>query len=216
MNVSMAKCMPIHPVSLRYLTLQWRVNNAFIWNYLSQNLIFKSFKPSNSSSGDHELHIVHTFMAMHPEPLRYLVENQIADQQSTWVPIGTFGKPHSKVQYVEIYCTSWLLFLRCISTTWKKTVFIFCSWMSEGLRNMARDKEPSHIAGASNAEQRLNKSPAEVYTSWSDRAEGKIWCCCLPAPHHLQYYGCHPQGFSEALLVLRYLGLDHNDRVLRL
>lgn len=44
---------------------------------------FKSFKLSNSSSGDHELHIVHTFMAMHPEPLRYFVKNQIADQQST-------------------------------------------------------------------------------------------------------------------------------------
>lgn len=36
--------------------------------------------------------------------------------------------------------------------------------MFEGLRNSAGDKVPSHIAGASNAEQRLNKNPAEVYT----------------------------------------------------
>lgn len=34
--------------------------------------------------------------------------------------------------------------------------------MSEGLRNSAGDKVPSHIAGASNAEQRLNKNPAEL------------------------------------------------------
>lgn len=34
--------------------------------------------------------------------------------------------------------------------------------MFEGLRNSAEDQVPSHIAGASNAEQRLNKNPAEV------------------------------------------------------
>lgn len=40
-------------------------------------------------------------------------------------------------------------------------------WMFEGLRNSAGDNLLSHIAGAFNAEQRLNKSPAAVYTHWS-------------------------------------------------
>lgn len=40
--------------------------------------------------------------------------------------------------------------------------------MFEGLRNSAGDKVPSHIAGASNAEQRLNKSAAEVQQAASD------------------------------------------------
>lgn len=40
--------------------------------------------------------------------------------------------------------------------------------MFVGLRNSTGDKDPSHIAGASNAEQRLNKSRAEICTHLSD------------------------------------------------
>lgn len=65
----------------------------------------------------------------------------------------------------------------------KKAVFLFGSRMFEGLRNSAEDQVPSHIAGASNAEQRLNKNPAEVPHLICPAAQ--IRRCCLRAPLHV-------------------------------
>lgn len=71
----------------------------------------------------------------------------------------------------------------------KKAVFLFGSRMFEGLRNSAEDQVPSHIAGASNAEQRLNKNPAEVPHLICPAAQ--IRRCCLRAPLHVGPSRCH-------------------------